>query len=113
MSNSQLTVTASIIAKPEYREKVKQALINLISPTLAEEGCINYDLHQDTKNPNRFFFYENWESLEHWQNHNASAHIAAHREATKGTIVEVVISELKPISQRIKLESKSQETKID
>jgi len=98
MSNKQLTVTASILAKPETRAQVKQALLNLIPPTLTEEGCLNYDLHQDNTNPDRFFFYENWESRDHWLAHNASAHIAAHRKANAGIIAEVIISELSPIS---------------
>ena len=97
MNKEQLTITASILAKPEKRDLVKQALLNLIPPTLLEKGCINYDLHQDNENPNRFFFYENWESRDLWLDHNASAHIAAHRKATEGAIVEVVINELSPI----------------
>lgn len=98
MSNKQLTITASILAKPETRTRVKQALLNLIPPTIAEEGCLNYDLHQDNTNPDRFFFYENWESRDHWLAHNNSAHIAAHRKANAGIIAEVIISELSPIS---------------
>ena len=39
MSNKQLTITASILAKTEKREFVKQALLKLIPPTLKEEGC--------------------------------------------------------------------------
>ncbi|MDL5512947.1 putative quinol monooxygenase [Arenibacter sp. M-2] len=97
MSNKQLTITASILAKPDKREFVKQALLKLIPPTLKEDGCLNYDLHQDNENPDRFFFYENWASRELWLNHNASEHIAAHRKATEGTIVEVIINELSPV----------------
>ncbi|MBD3660851.1 MAG: antibiotic biosynthesis monooxygenase, partial [Arenibacter algicola] len=40
MSNKQLTITASILAKTEKREFVKQALLKLIPPTLKEEGCL-------------------------------------------------------------------------
>jgi len=97
MSNKQLTITASILAKPDKREFVKQALLKLIPPTLKEDGCLNYDLHQDNENPDRFFFYENWASRELWLNHNASEHIAAHRKATEGTIMEVIINELSPV----------------
>ena len=97
MSNKQLTITASILAKPEKRELVRQSLLYLIPPTLKEEGCLNYDLHQDNENPNRFFFYENWESRALWLNHNDSDHIAAHRKATEGAVVEVVIHEMTPI----------------
>ncbi len=97
MSDKQLTITASILAKPEKRETVRQSLLNLIPPTRKEKGCLNYDLHQDNENPDRFFFYENWESRDLWQNHNASVHIAAHRKATQDAVVEVVIHEMTPI----------------
>lgn len=95
--STQLTITATIIAKPESRELVKQALLNLIPPTLQEEGCLNYDLHQDNTNADRFFFYENWASRDLWLNHNASSHIAAHRAVTKDAILEVIITELTPV----------------
>lgn len=97
MGNKQLTITASILAKPEKREMVKQSLLKLIPHTLAEEGCLNYDLHEDLENPNRFFFYENWATRQHWLNHNDSAHIAAHKTATEGAVVEVVIHQLSPL----------------
>jgi quinol monooxygenase YgiN len=95
---NQLTITATIIAKPEKRELVKQALLKLIPPTLKEKGCLNYDLHEDNTDTNRFFFYENWANRELWLNHNASAHIAAHRKATEGAVLEVIIHEMSPIS---------------
>ncbi|MFH6604901.1 putative quinol monooxygenase [Maribacter algicola] len=98
MNDRQLTITASIVAKPGKREPVKQSLLNLIPPTLAEPGCMNYDLHQDIENPDRFFFYENWKTRQHWLDHNESAHIAAHRKATENMILEVTIHQLSPIS---------------
>ncbi len=94
MTHQQLTVTATIIARPDKRELVKQALLDLIPPTLEEEGCLNYDLHQDNENPNRFFFYENWATRALWLDHNASAHIAAHRQRTEGAVMEVIIQEM-------------------
>jgi quinol monooxygenase YgiN len=36
---------------------------------LQEEGCINFDLHQDNENKNLFICYENWESKEDWIRH--------------------------------------------
>lgn len=97
MSDQILTITASIIAQPGQRELVKQSLLNLIPPTLAEEGCLNYDLHEDLENTDRFFFYENWASRQHWLNHNDSDHIATHKKATEGAVLEVVIHQMKPL----------------
>ena len=93
----QLTITATILAKPGKRELVKQSLLELIPPTLKEEGCLNYNLHQDNENSDCFFFYENWASRELWLNHLASKHIVLHQRKTAGDILEVHIKELKPL----------------
>ena len=39
-------------AKAGYREKLLASLLDLTEPTLAEEGCLQYDLLQDSNNPN-------------------------------------------------------------
>ena len=98
MNTQQLTITATIIAKTEKRDFVKQALLKLIPPTLAEEGCLNYDLHQDQENPNRFFFHENWITRNHWLKHNESQHIVAHQKLTKDAITDVIIHQLSPLN---------------
>lgn len=94
MNRRQLTITATITAKPEKRELVKQALLDLIPPTLNEEGCLNYDLHQDNQDQNQFFFYENWASRALWMDHNKSDHILKHKEKVSDAIVEVTIHEM-------------------
>ena len=97
MRDQPLTITAEIISQPGKRELVKQSLLRLISPTLAEKGCLNYALHQDQKNLDRFFFYENWATRQDWLHHNTSSHIADHKKVTEGMIANVVIHELMPI----------------
>jgi quinol monooxygenase YgiN len=61
--------------KPGLAEKVKQELSALVAPTLVEEGCINYDLHQSLDRAEHFRFYENWTSKEHLDRHLQSAHV--------------------------------------
>lgn len=70
-----LTVVAHITAKSDKIEYVKQQLIDVIKPTLAEDGCIQYDLHQDNNNPELFVFYENWQSKELLLQHLNSPHL--------------------------------------
>jgi len=91
---SKLTLIAKIVAKAEKRELVRSELLKLITPTRAEEGCINYDLHQDNENSNLFIFHENWESKELLQKHLASAHIAEYMKATEDSIEEFTLKEL-------------------
>ncbi|MES0810776.1 putative quinol monooxygenase [Roseibium sp. SCPC15] len=91
---SKLTIVANIKANPDQIELVKSELLKLIDITRAEEGCLNYDLHQDNDNPAHFMFYENWESRELWQTHMNAPHLAAYMEATEGAVAEFTLNEM-------------------
>lgn len=91
---AKLTIVANIIAKQDKVELVKQELLKLIDITRAEEGCVNYDLHQDNENPAHFVFYENWESRELWQAHMGNQHLADYLAATEGAVDTFTVSEM-------------------
>lgn len=92
-----LTIIANIIAKDDKIDLVKSELIKLINTTRAEEGCINYDLHQDNENPAHFTFYENWTSRELWQTHMANSHLADYMAATEGAVASFTLNEMTKI----------------
>ncbi|HVF91955.1 MAG TPA: putative quinol monooxygenase [Blastocatellia bacterium] len=75
----RLTVIARMKAKPGMEERLKQELLSLLQPTRAEEGCINYDLHQSMQDGSRFLFHENWESEECLKKHSQSEHLKSFR----------------------------------
>ena len=60
---TKLTIVANITAKADQIDLVKAELEKLIDITRAEEGCLQYDLHQDNEKPAHFMFYENWASV--------------------------------------------------
>jgi quinol monooxygenase YgiN len=66
----------------------------LIDITRAEEGCINYDLHQDNENPAHFLFYENWKSRELWQAHMGNHHLQDYVTATEGALEAFTLNEM-------------------
>ena len=94
----KLTIVANIVAKKDKVELVKAELLKLIEITRAEEGCINYDLHQDNENPAHFVFYENWTSRELWQTHMGNTHLAAYMLATEGAVEEFTLNEMTQIA---------------
>jgi len=94
---SKLTIVANIHANPDKIERVKAELEKLIPITRAEEGCIQYDLHQDNENPAHFMFYENWESRELWRAHMNAPHLAAYMEATEGAVAQFTLNEMNHI----------------
>lgn len=70
-----LTVVAEIVAKPGCEQRLREELLRLIEPTRAEEGCLQYDLHESTEQPGRFLFYENWTSRAALDRHLATPHL--------------------------------------
>ncbi|GDY28227.1 antibiotic biosynthesis monooxygenase [Agarivorans sp. Toyoura001] len=95
---STLTIVANIKANADKIDLVKAELLKLIEVTRAEEGCINYDLHQDNDNPAHFMFYENWTSRELWQTHMGNTHLAEYMAATEGAVEEFVLNEMTQIA---------------
>lgn len=94
MANQKLTIVARILAKEGKRDLVKKELLKLLDITRAEEGCINYNLHEDNHNKNFFIFYENWESRELWQIHMSNKHLVDYVEATDGAVEEFIVNEM-------------------
>jgi quinol monooxygenase YgiN len=70
-----LTVIAKLKAKSGSEEQLYAELRNLVEPTRAEEGCINYDMHRSVEDFGLFMFYETWESRPLWEQHMESAHL--------------------------------------
>jgi len=95
---SQLTVVAKIVAKKESVERVRSELLKLVAPTRKEEGCIDYNLHQDNDNSALFIFYENWESAACLEKHIQSDHYRAYAGTVAGLIEEKVVHKMKRIA---------------
>ena len=82
----QLTVVAKITAKSGSEELLRQLLIQLVAPTLRENGCLNYDLYSSIKDKTLFLFYENWKNRAVWEKHTNSEHIQAFKRDAEGLI---------------------------
>lgn len=94
---SKLTIVANIKVVPGKVDLVKGELEKLLPITRAENGCLQYDLHQDNENPGHFLFYENWESRELWQVHMTAPHLADYLKATEGAVAEFTVYEMSHI----------------
>ena len=91
---AKLTIVANITAKTDKIDLVKAELEKLIDITRAEEGCLQYDLHQDNENPAHFMFYENWETRELWQAHMSAQHLQDYMAATDGAVEIFTLNEM-------------------
>ena len=88
MADEKVTVFARIKAKAGMEERLKQELLGLVEPTRAEEGCLNYDLHQSAADKTVFMFYENWSSRAALEQHSKSPHITAVRAKSAELLAE-------------------------
>ena len=77
MTKNTLHVVAIVETSADKSEELKSVCLGLVEPTRKEKGCISYELYQDTKNPGKFTFIENWESQEHLDVHLKTPHLVA------------------------------------
>lgn len=69
-----IKVIAKNFVKEDRVNKVLEIAKELVAATLKEEGCINYEMYQDVKNPQELIFVEEWKSIEALNAHMASEH---------------------------------------
>ncbi len=86
MPTNGFVIVAAMRAKEGHVEDLKNALLGLVSPTRAEAGCVQYDLHQDQKDPAEFLFYEVWQNREVWLEHMATPHLKTFRAKADGLL---------------------------
>ena len=75
MKKPGCTIVGTVVAKPEKRQELLKILASFVAPTRTEPGCINYDFHCDTEDPNTFVFYENFASREALDKHLAMPYL--------------------------------------
>jgi quinol monooxygenase YgiN len=72
---ANLTVVATIVAKPGCEKDVEALLTGLVEPSRNDKGCLLYDLHRAVDQPGVFLFYETWESKELLDAHLETPHL--------------------------------------
>lgn len=77
MPEKGVALVATVKAKADEVEAVKEALLALVEPTRKEEGCLAYNLHQSQADKTQFMFYEQWASKEALDAHSQSPHFKA------------------------------------
>ena len=55
-----IIVTGSILARQDTFDQVLRLSREHVERSREEDGCISHDVHVDTENPLRLFFFEQW-----------------------------------------------------
>ncbi|MEO8368132.1 MAG: putative quinol monooxygenase [Candidatus Solibacter sp.] len=77
MSQNLLIVVAEMTAQSGKEDALREKLSGFVAPTRAENGCVQYDLHESEDHPGQFLFFERWTSAQELEAHLASPHIAS------------------------------------
>lgn len=78
-----------IVVTGEYRfaegsdDAVRAAMIDMMSETAKEAGCLHYRFYRDVEKPEIYHVYEEWESEAHLADHADSAHMEVFRARLK------------------------------
>lgn len=70
----EIRIVASLKAKTAYAADVAQAVKQVVAPSRAEAGNLQYDLHQAVGEADTFVFFERWQSQDALDEHEKTAH---------------------------------------
>lgn len=73
MSDTPLTIIAITTAKPGKEAALGAAQEKLVTETLAEDGCLRYELHESLDDGRVRIFVEIWASEQQWRAHMQGA----------------------------------------
>ena len=79
---STLVIIGSSKAKPGRADEVRPILKSLLLPTLAEEGCLRYEMNE-AEDGQSWVFTELWENRELWARHMKSEQVARFRSISQ------------------------------
>lgn len=64
-------------AKPECKVELRARLVELVSLSKSEPGCLFYQLHVDRGDDTVFYFAEGWENQAALDRHDSTEHVQA------------------------------------
>jgi quinol monooxygenase YgiN len=77
-----IIVSGTIVIDPAFIERATELTTELMAATRAEPGNRCYGFYADIERPGHYQLYEEWDSQEAIDGHNASDHFAAFMAAT-------------------------------
>lgn len=75
MDDKYFTVMVAGVAKKGMEDYVKQFLSDLMKKSRQDKGCITYNIHQSTENPQEFMLYSVWDDKGAFNRHNETSHM--------------------------------------
>lgn len=70
---TEVQVVATIEAKPESADQIRELLIALVASSREEEGCVSYNVSESASTPGTFVTVELWRSQEDLDRHQVGS----------------------------------------
>ncbi|AGI22530.1 Antibiotic biosynthesis monooxygenase [Pseudomonas sp. ATCC 13867] len=86
-----LSLIAILRAHPGHADSLQQHLHDMLAPSRAEPGCLQYDLHRDRKDPDLIYMFERWRDDAAFADHEASSHFKNFLKAVEPDLAELDI----------------------
>lgn len=99
----QITVAAFVTVPPGKEKEFIAIFVKFAQDTRGEPGCVNFDVHQNSKISNRFFVYENFKDEAAFDQHVKSTHAQSFIQFvnTSGAVLQfepwTMLSERRPL----------------
>ena len=77
MSSQEIFMCARFQAKPEKLDELRTRLLEMVTHSNKEPGCIFYNLHVDNSNPTIFYFLEGWKDADALAFHDKTSYVQA------------------------------------
>jgi quinol monooxygenase YgiN len=95
---SHITIISNITAKDPYIDNMKKQLKELVPPSQFDDGCVRYELYQNSENLSHFKIIETWVSLASWEEHMRHEHITNFLISTSGMFEKFTTNQLEMIA---------------
>jgi len=88
MSDEKIVLIARLKVKKNSVEAAKNAALAIIEDSRTEDGCLNYDLHQQIDDETVFIWHETWENKAAIEAHGSSEHFKSFSTEIKDLVEE-------------------------
>ncbi|MFI6167189.1 putative quinol monooxygenase [Nocardia sp. NPDC051052] len=85
---STLTLNVRFTAKQGHEAELHEVLRNMIEPTIAEKGCLGYELYLHPTDPSRVVLLEEWVDADALAAHFETPHLKQCAAALDQILVE-------------------------
>jgi quinol monooxygenase YgiN len=69
MSDEKIVLVARLKVRADAVEAAKRLALGIVADSRAEDGCLNYDVHQAVDDPTVFIWHETWKDRAALENH--------------------------------------------